>query len=97
MIVMLFSRTPQPKRGRELVTNGALLLDVRTPEEFASGHVRGAVNIPVQELAGRMHELGSTGRDIVVYCRSGGRSATAASLLRRAGFRVEDIGPMSAW
>lgn len=82
---------------RQLVEQGALLLDVRTPDEFRSGHVSRATNIPVQELGRRLNECGPKSRPIVVYCRSGGRSATAASLLRGAGYEVKDLGPMSAW
>ena len=82
---------------RKLVVQGALLLDVRTPAEFAEGHVTRATNIPVQELPARLQEVGSRSRPVVVYCRSGGRSAQAAAMLSAAGFQVKDIGPMTAW
>lgn len=88
---------PRHDDHRALVANGALLLDVRTPEEFREHHVEGAVNIPVQELASRMREVGSHERPVVVYCRSGGRSASAAALLKRAGYQVHDIGGMGNW
>ncbi|MFO0709803.1 MAG: rhodanese-like domain-containing protein [Sandaracinus sp.] len=74
----------------------ATLLDVRTHMEFTSGHLRGANNIPVQELGQRMAEVPKN-RKVVVYCRSGGRSAQAAAMLKSAGYEVLDIGPMSAW
>lgn len=70
------------------------LVDVRTPEEFAQGHARGAINIPVQELGARLGELSRVKR-VVVYCRSGARSATAARLLRMAGFTVEDCSTLA--
>ena len=82
---------------RKLVEQGALLLDVRTPAEFAEGHVTRATNIPVQELPARLQEVGSRSRPVVVYCRSGGRSAQASAMLSAAGFQVKDIGPMTAW
>lgn len=95
---MFFTRAKTKQHhARELVAAGAVLLDVRTPAEFAGGHVEGAINIPVQDLERRLGELNGRGPNVVVYCRSGGRSATAAVLLARAGFQVEDIGPMSAW
>ncbi len=84
-------------KGRELVANGALLLDVRTPQEFSERHVEGAVNIPVQELAGRLQELGAKKRPIVVYCRSGARSASATVLMKNAGYDVVDIGGIENW
>ena len=71
--------------ARALVDKGALLLDVRTPGEFAGGHIEGAVNIPVQELGQRLAELGDKDRPIVVYCRSGKRSLQAALCLRSQG------------
>ena len=83
--------------GRELVANGALLLDVRTPEEFRDRHLEGAVNIPVQELAARVSELGAKERAVVVYCRSGARSASAATLMKGAGYEVLDIGGIGNW
>lgn len=91
----LFSRKSSHD-GRKRVADGAVLLDVRTREEFADGHVEGALNIPVQELSARLHEL-RKGQNVVVYCRSGGRSASAAQILRTRGHDVLDIGPMSAW
>jgi rhodanese-related sulfurtransferase len=74
-----------------------LLIDVRTPEEFASGHIDGSVNIPVEEMQGRLDEIpGDT--PIVVYCRSGNRSATAARILTDAGYTpVYDLGGIQDW
>lgn len=83
--------------GRELVANGAVLLDVRTVAEFAERHIPGALNIPVHELGTRLQELGSKARPIVVHCRSGARSAAAAQLLQRAGYEVLDIGGIGNW
>lgn len=83
--------------ARELVAKGATLLDVRTSEEFCERHLPGAANIPVQELSVRLHELPAGERPVVVYCRSGGRSAMAAELLTRAGHQVLDIGAMDNW
>jgi phage shock protein E len=83
--------------ARRLVAAGAVLLDVRSPEEYAERHLPGALNIPVQALAGRTAELGAPTRPVVVYCRSGMRSARAAGLLARAGFTVHDLGGMGKW
>lgn len=76
----------------------SIVLDVRTREEFAASHVPNAMNIPVQELAARHAELGPKTTPIVIYCRSGARSSTAANLLTRLGFsKITDIGAMSNW
>lgn len=83
--------------GRRAVQQGATLLDVRTREEFHESHLPGAINIPVHELESRTHELRLRSRAVVVYCRSGNRSATAASVLRSAGYVVFDVGAMDNW
>lgn len=94
----IFKRRKTVEQARKLVAEGAELVDVRTPEEFRGGHLPGAVNIPVQELAVRWQEVGPTTRAVVVYCRSGARSTVAAQLLKQAGYaQVVNIGPMSAW
>jgi rhodanese-related sulfurtransferase len=77
------------ERGDELT-----VIDVRTPEEYAAGHLEGAVNIDAEDpsFADRIAELPADGA-YVVYCRSGRRSALAAAAMREAGFtEVYDIG-----
>lgn len=79
-----------------------LLLDVRTPGEFASGHAPTAVNVPLQELASQVSsgDLQLAGRQVAVICQAGGRSARAAAELATA-FAVQDVrnvlGGTSAW
>ncbi|MCI0574363.1 MAG: rhodanese-like domain-containing protein [Myxococcaceae bacterium] len=85
-------------KAHEMAAQGATLLDVRTPEEYVQGHLPGARNIPVQVLSQRLDDVGPRETPVIVYCAAGGRSATAAELLKRAGFReVLNLGPMSAW
>lgn len=79
-----------------LVAAGATLLDVRTPEEFSERHLEGAVNIPVDQVEARMSEI-PRDRPVVVYCRSGARSMSAARILRRGGYDVEDLGSINEW
>ena len=88
----------RPSEARILVERGeATLLDVRTVQEYREGHVEGAVNIPVQVLQERLDEL-PRDKPVVVYCRSGKRSATAKRMLDAQGFvRVIDIGEMPDW
>lgn len=85
-------------RARELVKQGAKLVDVRTAAEYRSGHLPGAVNIPVGELGARMKSLGARERPVVVYCASGARSAVARSVLKGQGFaQVFNLGSMGRW
>jgi rhodanese-related sulfurtransferase len=62
-----------------------VVLDVRTASEYGEGHIEGALNIPVQELEGRLSEL-DAGSEYLVYCRSGSRSGSAAQIMRANGF-----------
>lgn len=82
--------------AKQLVAAGAVLLDVRTKEEFDGGHLEGARNLPVDRVA---DELGTLPRDrpIVVYCVAGVRAARAARTLKAAGFDARNLGSMSAW
>ena len=74
-----------------------LLIDVRTPEEFRSGHIAGATNIALQNLPQQMATL-SKEQPIIVYCRSGARSNSAAQMLAKAGFgNVYDLGGIMTW
>jgi len=90
--------TPEDYNSTYLANNtDHILLDVRTPEEFASGYIAGAINIPVQELDQRLSEL-STDKEIIVYCRSGNRSAQASTILSNNGFSsVADMGGIIDW
>jgi phage shock protein E len=63
-----------------------LLLDVRRPDEFAAGHVDGAVNIPLGETARMVDAIGAKDRPVVLHCRTGNRSGKALNELRAAGF-----------
>lgn len=68
------------------IENGGVLLDVRTPGEFADGHIAGAVSLPVQNIAQGQLPSATKSQNIYVYCLSGGRSGQAASILKSAGY-----------
>ena len=86
-----------PEESKRRVDAGALLLDVRNPDEWQAGHVEGAAWIPMQELAERQDEL-PTDRDIVVVCKVGGRSARVAEALVAAGYEAVNVaGGLEAW
>ena len=93
--------TAQRVTPQEYQTNIAkekhMLVDVRTAEEFRAGHIPGAVNIALQNLPDRMTTLPKE-QTIILYCRSGARSSSAAQILRRAGFTdVRDLGSIIQW
>ena len=75
------------QEARRLIEDkpGLVILDVRTASEYEEGHIEGAVNIPVQELSVRFDEL-SIDDELLVYCRTGNRSAQAVDVLLDLGF-----------
>lgn len=75
------------EEATEAINAGAIVIDVRTPEEFAGGHLDGALNIPYDEIAQRISEITEErDRMIVLYCRSGRRASVAEEILRSNGF-----------
>lgn len=77
-----------------LLEQGAVLLDVRTPGEFAQGHAKGAKNIPLQSLQQQIDKLKKAGKPVVAYCRSGNRSGMAANLLNQNGIEAYNAGSL---
>ena len=74
-------------------TDGAVLVDVRTPEEYRDGHVPGSVNVPLQQIEDIELEVAEKNTPLYVYCRSGARSRQATALLKEMGYEdVHNIG-----
>lgn len=73
------------------------LVDVRTLAEFSDGYIPGAINISLQELPQKLSRI-PTDKPVIVYCRSGNRSAFAANILKQAGYtEVYDLGGIIDW
>ena len=91
--------TVTPADASTAIDEGATVIDVRTPAEFAAGHIPEAVNIDVESssFADGIAELDQS-ETYVVYCRTGRRSALAADQMAEAGFTsVKDLGGLSSW
>jgi len=92
-----------PALARKLVGEGAVLLDVRTVEEYSERHLDKAVNIPVDNLTGQMSDIekltsGDKTKPIVVYCQAGGRAGRAKTMLTSAGYtQVTNLGGIGDW
>ena len=79
-----------PAQARQLMQQRGILWDVRTPAEYAAGHIPSARNVPLDRLEEELPNLPSNGR-------SGQRSAIAAELLAQAGRQVYDLGSINCW
>lgn len=76
---------------KTLVKEGAMIIDVRSPAEFNGGHVKGAVNIPLQAIQSSFNKIPKN-KVIITCCASGMRSGSAKSLLKAAGYTVHNGG-----
>ncbi|MBK7569382.1 MAG: rhodanese-like domain-containing protein [Chitinophagales bacterium] len=70
----------------ELIKEGAIILDVRSKGEYGSGHIRGSMNIAVEQLGNNLNKLKDKNKPIITCCASGMRSASAKSILRSKGY-----------
>jgi phage shock protein E len=77
----------------EALQNGAIIIDVRTPDEFREGHIEGSRNIPVTEIKQRLDMIRKWNKPVITVCLSGGRSAVAKTFLTSAGIQAHNGGP----
>ena len=71
----------------ELVKNGAIILDVRTKGEYAGGHIKGSINISVDQLSNNLHRFKNKEQTLITCCASGMRSSSAKSILKLNGYK----------
>jgi phage shock protein E len=84
--------------AQRLAASGALVVDVRTPAEYQAGHVPGARLIPFDQIAARAGELPAKDQPVLLYCRTGRRTALAATALQQLGYTaVYDMQGLSNW
>ena len=82
--------------ARAAMANGAMMIDVRSKKEYNEGHIKDSVNIPISYVDKMFNHI-PRDKELVVYCRSGARSAVAARLLREQGWTVHDIATRGDW
>ncbi|MBR1919121.1 MAG: rhodanese-like domain-containing protein [Spirochaetales bacterium] len=95
-----FFRTPDINEGVEEFrkTEKAFLLDVRTKDEYAQGHIPGSINLPLDEIATVADIISDRSAPVFVHCLSGGRSAAAVSHMERLGYtNVKNIGGIGSY
>lgn len=89
----IFSSTPKVDYAA-LLKSGAVVVDVRTKTEYAAGHIKGSINIPLQELSNNLSKIKKT-NPVITCCATGMRSSTAASLLKAKGYN--DVYNAGSW
>jgi phage shock protein E len=77
---------------QKLMDRGAIIVDVRSGPEYDRGHIRGALNIPVDRIGGRVEEFKKKGKPVICCCQSGTRSGLAVMQLKKAGIEAYNGG-----
>jgi len=77
----------------QALENGAVIIDVRNPNEFRQGHIQGSKNIPVNEIRSKVQMIKKWNKPVITVCLSGGRSAAAKTVLASAGVEVYNGSP----
>ena len=80
-----------PVDYNELIQNGAIIVDVRSPQEFKSGHAKKSKNMPLPELKSKITSL--KGKEVLLVCKSGARAGMAKSILKKEGIMAYNLGP----
>ncbi len=78
---------------KELVNQGAVIVDVRTKSEYNTGHIQGSKNMPLDSIRTKINELKKLNKPVITVCRSGARSGMAKGILKSAGLEVYNGGP----
>ena len=81
---------------KELVGKGAVIIDVRSPGEYKTGHVQGSKNYPLDNIRSKVAELKKMSKPVITVCRSGSRSGIAKGILKSAGIEVYNGGAWSS-
>lgn len=90
----LFGGTPVDYK--ELMSRGAIVVDVRSQAEFKSGNINGSKNYPLDTLRGKINDLKKLNKPVITVCLSGGRSGMAKNILKAAGIEVYNGGPWTS-
>jgi len=75
-----------------MLAEGAIIVDVRTPQEFNEGHISNSLNIPVQQIEARISTLKKKDKPVILCCKSGGRAGRAKGILQRSGIKCMNGG-----
>jgi phage shock protein E len=81
---------------KELMSNGAIIVDVRSAGEYKAGHIPGSKNFPLDNIRTKVAELKKINKPVITVCRSGARSGMAKGILKSAGIEVYNGGPWTS-
>lgn len=85
LLSALFGTSKKQDQIIDMLTNGGIIIDVRSPQEFKGGHVKGSKNIPLNTISTKVNDIKKLNKPVVLCCASGMRSAQATTMLKNAG------------
>lgn len=96
LLDLLFGGSKKAAYLKELYANGAIIIDVRNPDEFRSGHIKNSINIPLPTITQKIASIKQKKKPVIAVCLSGGRSSMAVTALKQAGIEAYNGGGWSS-
>ena len=91
-LLSIFGIKSKSEQINEAMAEGAVIVDVRTPQEYNEGHISNSLNVPLQQIEARIHTLKKKDKTVILCCKSGGRASRAKSILERNGVKCVNGG-----
>ncbi len=91
-VLNLFGIKSRAQKVREVLERGAIIVDVRTPQEYNEGHITNSINVPLQQLETRISMIKKKNKPVITCCRSGSRSGRAKNILQKHGIECVNGG-----
>jgi rhodanese-related sulfurtransferase len=96
LIDLILGESKKNTHLKEVYSQGAVIVDVRSPQEFHSGHIKNSVNIPLQNLVQKAASLKQKNKPVITVCLSGARSSMAVNMLKNEGVDAYNGGSWSS-
>jgi rhodanese-related sulfurtransferase len=91
-LLSIFGIKTKSELIKEAMAKGAVIVDVRTPQEYNEGHITNSLNVPLQHIESRIHTLKKKNKTVILCCKSGGRASRARNILQRNGIECVNGG-----
>ena len=91
-LLSLFGVKSREQKVKEAIEEGAVIVDVRTPQEYNEGHISNSLNIPLNQIEARVSTLKKKEKTIILCCKSGGRASRAKTILTKNGLKAVNGG-----
>lgn len=91
-LLSIFGVKSKSELIKQAIEEGAVIVDVRTPQEYNEGHIANSLNVPLQQIEARVHTLKKKNKTVILCCKSGGRASRAKNILQKNGIKCVNGG-----